>query len=274
MRLHGKVLYFGKGVIMPTKNKQFVFKNLSTTEKINAWIQEMEKETRSSYPLPPPDGELTGICVDIGSNVGTFLARAATRYQYVYGFEPCLENYQVATHLMEHLGHENVSLFHQAVSSESDRTVKLYAHESRISGDVVCSAGFLSDPHYIPVGQTCDTISLNDIIERIPLSHIDYLKIDAEGSEYEIFQTFKYYNKINTMALELHGHPDPAKNDDEEKVKLLEKLSTYFWILPVDAEFNGTYGVQPFSQFARNYEIKDLLKYTNFVFQTRYKYLA
>jgi len=259
---------------MPAKKKQFVFKNLSTKEEINAWIQEMEKETISSYPLPAPDGIQTGVCVDIGSNVGAFLARAATRYEYVYGFEPCLENYQVATHLMEQMGHDNVYIFHQAVSSESDRIVKLYAHESGISGDVVCSAGFLQDPAYTPVGQTCDTISLNDIIERIPLPYIDYLKIDAEGSEYEIFETFKYYNKVNTMALELHGHPDPTKNDDEEKLKLLEKLSTYFWILPVDAEFNGNYGIQTFAEFARKYETEDLIKYTNFVFQARYKYLT
>jgi len=260
------------------KSQEFIFKNLSTKEKINAWIQEMEKETRSSYPLPPSDGKLTGICVDIGSNVGTFLARAATRYEHVYGFEPCLENYQVATHLMEQMGHDNVYIFHQAVSSESDRIVKLYAHESGMSGDVVCSAGFLSDPQYAPVGQTCDTISLNDIIERIPLPHIDYLKIDAEGSEYEIFETFKYYNKINTMAMELHGHPDPQTNNDEEKLKLLDKLSTYFFILPVFAEVNGEYSaidsIQTFCKFAKKYETEDLIKYTNFVFQARYKYLT
>ena len=80
MRLHGKVLYFGEGIIMTSvKSQEFIFKNLSTKEKINAWIQEMEKETRSSYPLPPPDGELTGICVDIGSNVGTFLQKKIIR---------------------------------------------------------------------------------------------------------------------------------------------------------------------------------------------------
>ena len=79
------------------------------------------------------------------------------------------------------------------------------------------------------MGQECETISLNDIFDTLEIDRIDYLKIDCEGSEYEILENFNNYEKVTMIALELHGTQNVSR-----KKKLLQRLEKYYNFVPMD----------------------------------------
>ena len=63
-------------------------------------------------------------------------------------------------------------------------------------------------------------------MEALGLDRIDYLKIDCEGSEYEILENFEDYHKISLIALEMHDFYGKKR-----KLGLLKKLFKYYHIV-------------------------------------------
>ena len=54
---------------------------------------------------------------------------------------------------------------------------------------------------------TCESINLNTYIKTNNIEKIDYLKIDCEGAEYELFQTITNTNlkRIHRVVIETHS---------------------------------------------------------------------
>ena len=75
--------------------------------------------------------------------------------------------------------------------------------------------------------------ALNDIFDLIKVDRINYLKIDCEGSEYEIFKNFDSYDKIDFIAMELHDF-----YGFECKRKLIEKMHRTHHIVDFEAVSN------------------------------------
>ncbi|NRB75843.1 MAG: FkbM family methyltransferase [Verrucomicrobiales bacterium] len=54
-------------------------------------------------------------------------------------------------------------------------------------------------------GPTVETITLDDLMDRLEITHIDVLKIDIEGAEKEIFETGgDWLSKTDSLVVELH----------------------------------------------------------------------
>ena len=51
-----------------------------------------------------------------------------------------------------------------------------------------------------------DTIKINDLLSFLNIDHIDYLKLDIEGAEFDVFSTMGYEtaSKINQISCEVH----------------------------------------------------------------------
>jgi len=71
------------------------------------------------------------------------------------------------------------------------------------------------------------SISLDTIINNNNIDIIDVLKIDIEGSEYEILETLsdKTYEKISQITVEFHDFIDPSFKDRTEK--LIKKIQSF-----------------------------------------------
>jgi hypothetical protein len=112
----------------------------------------------------------------------------------------------------------NVEAYCNAVYSESGKVLNLVRPKNNISGDVFCS-----ESNDAGVIEKCETISLNDIIQTLNIAKIDYLKIDCEGAEYEIFENFNDFDKISIIALEIHEVGDSPLLRKELLLKKLHK---------------------------------------------------
>jgi len=206
-----------------------IFENLKSNESINEYVKEVISECEASYPMMR--SRKFPVAVDIGANVGGFCVHAHKYFDKIYAFEPLVENYVILEKVLSLFGVENVEAYNNAIHSESHKKLKLRVSSNRKSGSVTCAEIDNADLEktYSDLGQECETISLNDIFDTLEIDRIDYLKIDCEGSEYEILENFNNYEKVTMIALELHGTQNVSR-----KKKLLQSLEKYYNFVPMD----------------------------------------
>jgi FkbM family methyltransferase len=143
------------------------------------------------------------VVVDCGGNIGLFSAFAidmgASR---VLSFEPFPANVE-----LNKKNNPSVEIFENAVSNKSGEVIELLYTHTGNGGHTVVSSEFDREPgHYEHKNIYVKTITLDDIIAENFIDHIDFLKVDTEGSELAIFEGLSDDNlrKIKSIALEYH----------------------------------------------------------------------
>lgn len=150
---------------------------------------------------PVPEDVLGGVCVDIGSNVGSFLQTYSNSFSKIHFYEPYKPCYEVC--LNKSKQYEHITGFNEAVLDKKNKSVEILHHfncdagSNAIKGESINEHWDLNDP----IG-TCPSVDLETILERVG-GKIDYLKCDCETSEYYIFLD-KDLQNIKYIALELH----------------------------------------------------------------------
>jgi FkbM family methyltransferase len=144
------------------------------------------------------------IVFDIGFNYGLFTLDALTyKPKKVIGFEP---NPKLVK-LFNQLEIESVELHKAAVSDKTGTTIFYendFSGKSSIHSDV--NADTKLDSYEVNI------YSFNDMVEQYNV--IDYLKVDCEGAEYEIFESIPkefLTNRIRKIALEFHHNINDIK---------------------------------------------------------------
>ena len=144
------------------------------------------------------------IVFDIGFNYGFFTLDALTyNPKKVIGFEP---NPNLVK-LFSRLNIDSVQLYQAAVSDKAGSTVfyeNNFSGKSSIHSDV--NSDTASNSYQVNI------CSFNDMAEQY--DDIDYLKVDCEGAEYEIFESIPnefLTNRIRKIALEFHHNINDIK---------------------------------------------------------------
>jgi FkbM family methyltransferase len=152
--------------------------------------------------------------VDIGAQKGVFTVRAATTAKEVHSYEPCEESFNTLNKNVD-LNHlTNVHANMKAVAG-SKGTMNLILSKSSLTHSLYQGIGE-------PTGevQKVEVVTLDDVAIELP--KIDFLKVDCEGSEYEMFYKAKPWtiDKIQKFMIELHPHNEYT---NEGFIKFLEK---------------------------------------------------
>ena len=50
----------------------------------------------------------------------------------------------------------------------------------------------------------CNSININGIVEKYKINKIDFLKIDIEGFEFEVFTDLSWLDRVKRISMELH----------------------------------------------------------------------
>ncbi|WP_438979919.1 FkbM family methyltransferase [Polynucleobacter sp.] len=169
--------------------------------------------------------EDTGICIDIGGNVGAFSIYAIMRgAKKAYAFEPDTQNYNI---LLENIKINDlkgkVVPIKKGILDRED-TVKLYNGQgaSFVKGNKTPTpeAQRILDTGDIPDEQI-EVISLKEAYKQIEHVYCDVLKIDCEGSEYKIIEGADKdtINKARFITMEFHS------TDEVTFGKMIAKLS-------------------------------------------------
>ena len=180
------------------------------------------------------------IIVDLGANFGWFsrLAAETCPSAKIYAYEMIERNYMIAKHhTTSHLS--NIWL-HNAVAIGNHRAdIIRRDSKSNLGGNKVIvkdSKFYLNnniDPSTDKFSQSDsgDILQLNlgDILEDNSIDYIDFLKIDIEGSEYDVLEYVFENNlsdRIAHAALEVHGMWD----HDENGARIPGESQQYQWL--------------------------------------------
>ena len=144
------------------------------------------------------------IVFDIGFNYGFFTLDALTyKPKKVIGFEPNPKLVKV----FNQLDIDSVELHQVAVSDKAGSTI---FYENNFSGKSSIHSDINSDTSLN--SYQVNICSFNDMAKQYDV--IDYLKVDCEGAEYEIFESIPnefLTNRIRKIALEFHHNINDIK---------------------------------------------------------------
>lgn len=155
------------------------------------------------------------VVLDIGAQKGFFSIFAASfaKNVKVYSFEPFPKNFKFLTENIKQNGIKNIKAFQLAVCKACGKRV-LY----------LCPGG--EDGHTMFISKDRDSVevectTLSKIIQDNNLEHIDLLKMDCEGSEYEILfnADLDTLKKIDRIAMEWHLIQNLGRKDIENFLK-------------------------------------------------------
>jgi FkbM family methyltransferase len=156
--------------------------------------------------------------IDIGGHIGTFSFLVAPFAQRVVVFEPVSENFELLKRNLCGPDFEHVCCVNAAVS-DGKKEIKINLSPERSGSH---SAHWSAGNHF----EMASALSLADIFIEYGVEHCDLLKIDCEGSEYEIlFSADKdLISRISRIVLEYHDVP--GHDDDWNAHSLRDYLET------------------------------------------------
>ena len=143
--------------------------------------------------------------VDLGANEGYFSiigGKIVGRKGRVISIEPQSRLQNIINKNIKLNRISNVELFQLCISNKVGKE-KIYLSPDLNTG----SSGVLKKQKYKVVYESVDSMTLEDLINKLQIKKVDLIKIDIEGSEYEAILSSKklFEDKIiKNIALELH----------------------------------------------------------------------
>lgn len=199
-------------------DKPFYFRDGSSDSiilKANILCNPHERE----YKLPSIPGAKT--IIDIGANIGVISVLMANIYPdaTIHSFEPVTENFEILKKNTEL--YPNIKLHHFALASETGSLPIFKSSDSRNYGGSSLENVEGVSPVLREVIEEVLVCDINTVLSGLEIDKIDLIKIDCEGSEFEILTALnpKILTKTTAILGELHGHKD---------FQLLDYLSQYF----------------------------------------------
>mgnify|MGYP006304052371 CR=1 FL=1 len=162
------------------------------------------------------------LILDIGANAGYFSLNMFYHFPgaRILAFEPVPYNFDILRDYQQQFPDFDWQVFQEAVSGEnSTLTLSL----SKLDGYTTMASVFESDSrtHQLEV----PAHSLQSLMEREQVNHIDLLKLDCEGAEYEILYRApdEILERVGNMSIETHEGPKDDENLPALQAYLEEK---------------------------------------------------
>jgi FkbM family methyltransferase len=169
----------------------------------------MEECYTSGLKFPVPHGSNV---VDIGANVGFFSLFVASRFRdvQIFSFEPVSRNFLVLQENRDLNRHVRMECFPLAVYGRSGMVSLKWDTEDKHPTNAQIVPNAAPDLNTIEV----PAVTLEQILDGYGIGRCHLLKVDCEGSEYEIIYNCSrsHLSKIDQMAIEVHAGSEANHN--------------------------------------------------------------
>ena len=177
------------------------------SESDNGCLREMGEDVYQLHALDPAPSTI----VDIGANIGAFSILAATMFPAatIRAFEPERDNYTLLCRNVAAYGFQDRIEILRAAVTDDREGVSLYPCEGLSHACATPGEHCLALHGHGAERVWCDSVTLADALDG--LGPVDLLKVDCEGSEFEIFagQTDTLDN-VRALRMEIHDYRTPA----------------------------------------------------------------
>jgi FkbM family methyltransferase len=144
------------------------------------------------------------VIVDIGANYGVFsLYSQMFKPKKVYSVEPIKSTFE---NMKKNLDGYDVVCINKSISDKNGVETFALTNVNGNNFSLKNADGY--HPSEVINEEIVETITIDQLISDYNIPHIDFLKVDCEGGELDLFQTIdKNYlkNNINKIALEYHS---------------------------------------------------------------------
>jgi FkbM family methyltransferase len=149
--------------------------------------------------------------LDVGAGLGDFAVTVAKEHPHstIYAYEPFPESFKLLLENVRLNQIKNVLAFPQAIGAQTG-SMRLHA----VSSEAVQQSTVAP----VEAGQAIqvESIALDEVLPELNLTHLDYMKMDCEGAEYDIFFNASPATllKIDRICLEYHDGVTSHSHDD------------------------------------------------------------
>ena len=163
------------------------------------------------------------IILDIGANIGDVTDVIMKKYNpNIYCYEPNISCYNYM--LKRFKKNSKIKIFNVAVSNFSGKPFLYFHNKSTNISEFNERSSLKKEKDGLDINKKIEVNCIN--IKKILEKHnqIDLIKIDIEGSEYEVMpEIIKNKDKIKMVLCETHGNPDGKKIPSVDGSKLVVK---------------------------------------------------
>lgn len=193
-------------------------------DSIQSCTVDIVNQEISPYNMDKIDFKEGDVVIDIGANVGMVYIYLAKKYPFlkIYSFEPVKQNYE---NLLRNIDINNIP--NGVITAENVAITKDRRNIDMVVPLVNTGGSSFIFENNLPTINTninigVKSITFDDIFEKYNIDKCKLLKIDCEGSEYEILYNASENNlkKCENMRGEFHGNK-------EEQEKLYEYCLKY-----------------------------------------------
>ena len=161
--------------------------------------------------------------LDIGANVGDVTDVLIKTYNpKIYCYEPNIGCYK---HMVSRFkNNPKIKIFNFAVSNFTGKTFLYFHKKAKNISEFNQRSSLKKEKDGLDINKKIEVncINIKEILENH--NQIDLIKIDIEGSEYEVMpEIIKNKDKIKMVLCETHGNPDGKKIPSEDGSKLVVK---------------------------------------------------
>lgn len=177
---------------------------------------------RDCYNIKKINFEKGDIVLDLGGNIGLFCIYLAKKFPEItiFTFEPLLINYENLIYNIVENGVKNVIPFYRAITGDG-RRVQIAAPKKTSGGaSLRFDRSYEGDPNLIYQSRV-DSWTLDELISFLGIEKVKLLKMDVEGSEYEILPTCRSLFKVEYLSGEFHRNP---KKDHERLIEYCRRF--------------------------------------------------
>lgn len=178
---------------------------------------QFEEIFKSRIYAPYLENKKDSVVLDIGAHIGIFTLYAYEYSKRIYAVEPSLEHFDLLVRMISHNKMINVVPIRKAIYIENKKLPFGGPDSNKTMRSLHTAIWQEGKPR-----ETVEAITLDTLFKDNNIEHIDLMKLDVEGSEYEILagEGFrKVADKIDVIVGETHSWADRHPNQLRESLK-------------------------------------------------------